>query len=453
MHSTAIVERARYLVGMRALNPFLGLLITAAACTPPAPGVPVPATAECVVVDESARPRVDVGVIRPGESDRFEVDVAAAQVYETLVRVDCTGGVIAGLAADWAGEGRTWRFDIRRGASFTDGTPVNARTLAAALSTLPAFGAVVAAGEYDLRITLQREADVRIFARRELAVQRTGGAGRLSGTGRYEPAFDARSRVLHLIARNSAERPHAVRTQKSAPDTIMVRTFGRDLRAAVDAEVDVLVTNDIPTIEYARARSGYIVAPLTWSRTYVLATAAGGHSVGAVPSTAFPTALVGATARPALPPFWWSACESSFQARTADSADAARAAGTDGRILFLRTDPVARSIAERITALARGRAPEWLASRLSNDAPPVAAGVDEADLVEALRTRKPLAIVAMLPRVEHGGCAASATEPYFMLLSEWRVTPLVETRDDLVYRAGIGHVTVDADGTLQFGRR
>lgn len=68
-----------------------------------------------------------------------------------------------------------------------------------------------------------------------------------------------------------------------------------------------------------------------------------------------------------------------------------------------------------------------------------------------MRERSSLAIVTPLPRVAHDGCAGSIMELYGPLIPGWRVTPLIDTRDDLVYRSGIGRVTVDADGTLRFG--
>ena len=48
-------------------------------------------------------------------------------LYETLVRVDCSGRVEPGLASAWEAYdgGRYWVFQIRDGAMFWDGTPVD----------------------------------------------------------------------------------------------------------------------------------------------------------------------------------------------------------------------------------------------------------------------------------------------------------------------------------------
>ena len=48
--------------------------------------------------------------------------------YETLVRIDCAGRMLPGLAATWSGsdDGRRWTLTLRDGARFWDGTPVTA---------------------------------------------------------------------------------------------------------------------------------------------------------------------------------------------------------------------------------------------------------------------------------------------------------------------------------------
>ena len=50
--------------------------------------------------------------------------IAFRHLYETLLRVDCTGALRPGLAESWTSEegGRAWRFTLREGAAFWDGT-------------------------------------------------------------------------------------------------------------------------------------------------------------------------------------------------------------------------------------------------------------------------------------------------------------------------------------------
>lgn len=55
---------------------------------------------------------------------------------ETLVTVDAEGEMLPGLATEWStADGRVWRFRLREGATFHDGTPVTAEAAAAALTT------------------------------------------------------------------------------------------------------------------------------------------------------------------------------------------------------------------------------------------------------------------------------------------------------------------------------
>ena len=405
-----------------------------------------------MVVADSARSRITLGLADAPTPGTFEDPVTGPQLYETLVRVDCMGRVGSGLAVGWSsGNGRDWQFEIRSGASFSDGTPVNARSVATALSTLPVFAGVSALGEYDLRVMLAESTDVSLFARRYVAVRRSDGAGTPMGTGAYTLSPGPRDRALVLALRSSPARPSADVARASVPDTIVVRAFGTDLRRAIDAGVDLLVTHDAAVIAYARARSGYLVEPLTWSSTYVLAATGDADGHADVPADAFPSAVVGAAARPAQPPFWWDGCAAVLEAGDHVAPEPAGiTVGQTGRILFLREDPVARAIAERIAALARGRAPQWLASRLASHAAPTAVGVDAAELRGALEDGGALAVVTRVRRVEHAGCNPDSALEYAPLL-HWQLTPLIDVRDDLVYRAGIGRVTVDADGTLRFG--
>ena len=429
----------------------LAALVAVAACTTATPRATVPAVSDCVVVEDTARPRITIGIAAAPAPGTFDDPVTGPQMYETLVRVDCMDRVVGGLAVGWSSDdGRDWQFEIRRGASFFDGTPVNARSVAAALRTLPHFAGVAAMAEYDLHVMLAEPSDVRLFARRYLAVRRSVGAGTPTGTGTYVPLSDSRDRALTLVARSSPG-PSTESARAPAPDTIVVRAFGTDLRRAIDAGVDLLVTHDAATIAYARARSGYRIEPLTWSTTYVLATTVVGDGPADVPADAFPSTVVGAAARPAQQPFWWDGCGAALEAIDYFApAPGSITVGQTGHILFLRDDPVARAIAERITALARGRAPEWLAGRLASRAAPTAVGVSPAELRAALEDGSALAVVTRVRRMEHGGCNPDSALEYAPLM-HWHLTPLIDVRDDLVYRAGPGRVTVDADGTLRFG--
>src|SRR5690606_35266649 len=145
-----------------------------------------------------------------------------AQVYESLLELDCAGVLRPGIARDWSSDDRlTWRFSIAPGHTFHDGTPVTARTIAQAWTedrVVPLVSRVVAAGDHDLRITLRSPADARVFADPALSAARPSATGMPVGTGRYRAVTDDGARVLRLH-RRERERSAA------APDTIVVREY------------------------------------------------------------------------------------------------------------------------------------------------------------------------------------------------------------------------------------
>ena len=427
----------------------------AGACAPDPPAVPLPQPSACVVADDVARPRIMFGVSSAGgeatggsgdllRTAHSAADVAAALIARTLVRVDCTGRVTPGLAETWStADGRSWRFHIGSGMTFTDGTAVNARSVAAALSAAapPLLAAVAVVSEDDIDITLRETSTVRSFAAAELAVVRRPHDGWPAGTGRYLVDSTGAAGVLRLVARPADGSGAAAH----APDTIDIRTFGTDSRAAIDDRVDAILSGDAATLAYAEARGGYVFAPLPWSRTYVLASVPA--AVTTTPDAAgdFGAEVVRTTARAAEPPFWWRACM--------PEAGISPPRPADDRVVYHRDDTTARGIAERIAALTRGRAPAWLAARLPGTSGPLAAvGVSASELLDALRGRGARLVVISLPRVHHAGCAGS-NAPFFERFDGWALLPLIDTREHLIHRGNIGRVTAAADGTIRFGTR
>jgi hypothetical protein len=86
----------------------------------------------------------------------------------------------------------------------------------------------------------------------------------------------------------------------------------------------------------------------------------------------------------------------------------------------------------------------------------VSRALSRAELVDAALTRADLAVVTHLPRVTYEGCASVFADPQagaLLSLPGWRVTPLVDTREHLIHRPGIGRVRVAGDGTIRFGAR
>lgn len=441
----------------------VALLLSTSGCRPPtADPDPLPASDACIVVDDTARARITIGiagaVTPPSMPQRG--DLAGAQLFDTLVRLDCTGSVIPGLADAWSTDDSvTWRFTIARDATFSDGAAVTASSVVESWAARQVqFASVTAIGS-ELRAVLRSAAGAALFARPDLAITRPadgrpGAGGWPAGTGAYRLDTIGAS-MLRLLAR---------RPGPAAPDTIDVRYFRGDPRNALDAGVDVIVTGDAAALSYAHARPGYRTTPLPWKSTYVLAThstrgTAGGAGSGERSDVEPPGAddLAGlardaapGVSRRAMSPFWWQECVLP--------APAPGRSSTDGLILYEQGDDVARRLAERVTALAwpRADAPAWLRAALGTySAPPVSQAVSRADLVDAVRTRAGL-VVASLPRSPHDGCAAITADSHIEALLSFpgrHITPLVDTREHLIHRSGVGRVRVDADGTIRFGAR
>ena len=110
---------------------------------PPAPPAPAPAAAPaaagaaCLLDAGRGGRGPTVTVALTDSVDPVHVPVPRndaerlvfGQLYETLVRVDCEGHAVPGLAASWSSSdgGRRWTLTLRDQAQFWDGAPVTAR--------------------------------------------------------------------------------------------------------------------------------------------------------------------------------------------------------------------------------------------------------------------------------------------------------------------------------------
>src|SRR5207249_3316783 len=130
--------------------PALLAALLAAACragppgAAPAPALPAPGAAPsdttCRLAPGPAAKRDTVAValaepieathapLARNDAERF----VFAELYETLIRVDCAGRVLPGLAQSWEASGDRWTFTLRDDARFWDGAPVTARDVVAA---------------------------------------------------------------------------------------------------------------------------------------------------------------------------------------------------------------------------------------------------------------------------------------------------------------------------------
>ena len=129
-----------------------------------------------------------------------------------------------------------------------------------------------------------------------------------------------------------------------------------DPRDLLDAGVDLLLTRDPATLDYAATLPHFQLVPLAWQRTHVLLTP--GRS-GSSPSLsedarqALADDAVRGEARGAQGPFWW---ESVPDCQVATCSRLQRQPPTP-RIVYDANDGAARDLAERFVGLARASGP------------------------------------------------------------------------------------------------
>ncbi len=401
------------------------LVSSAAACArapePAAPDLPTPVADPCIVAGDPRRTRdtLDVVLDPPPSlaplphsgSDWF----VAVHVYETLVRLDCAGAPRPGLAASWErdSDGRVWTFILRNDATLWDGSALTAGAIVpqwrhrppqAARLTLGGVTAIEAAGERGIRLRFAQPADSApaLLADPGLAPIVGSEDGIEMGAGAWRPDTAAGALSALLPARGATHHRPVVR----------VVPRSRDLRDALDAGADLMVTADPGTLAYARSRPELATLPLPWGRTYVLlsprpfepATADGFR-------TSLARDVVREDARPAEPPYWWNApCVPS-------STSLATTGATDSRLLYPAGDLPAAALAARLVALGavgpRG----------------AAQAVPRPELLARLDSGRLAGAVLAMPRAPPLACSGPPKS-----LAGWSVVPLVDTRAHLVAR-------------------
>jgi hypothetical protein len=326
-------------------------------------------------------------------------------LFENLIRLDCRGTAHPGVAESWTPENSGWVFRIRNGAA-----PLPLADTAAA----SAFG-IDSAFELDdrrVRIVMhggRRDSVPRFLADPALALIRS-------------PASD----------RTVDERGLTIPARGDLPAIDFWSALGRDGRDLLDHGADLLVTRDPALLDYAARQSEFVVFPLSWDRTYVLWQPPGTQPIGAhlqdeAVRASLATEAVRASAQPAQPPFWWS---DSTGCRLDPSAPKTRLAPPV--IVYSTDDEVARGLAERLVALARG-GPQLRT-----------AGLPARDFPAAVQTRSEWGYILALPRHSLNPCRSWADLP-----AGGTIQPLIDTRAHAVVRKGSPPLTVDWDGTVR----
>jgi hypothetical protein len=283
-----------------------------------------------------------------------------------------------------------------------------AQALAAARALRPLTGidSVQAVGGRQVRVFLSSTdtSGIHILADPGLAIVDTTAWAALAG-GVSIPAVDSLPEIDFLLA-----------------------PLG-DPRDVLDRGVDLMVIRERSVLEYAAGRPEFQSFPLPWTRTYVLIQAPGSpvlQIAGTEPErTSLARDAVPVDARPAESPEWWSREACSGEA----PPDSTRPLVAP-RVAYLRGDEVARSLAERVVAVA-GRGVRLRTLALDSDA-----------LGTALLAGSEQAYVLALPRQTLVHCAED-------LPAGWPVQPLIDTRAHAIVRNGSPPLTVDWDGTVR----
>lgn len=422
-----------------------------AVSAPMGPGQPEPARDAIVTVGLTER--VDIAhAPRPtNDSERL----VFAQLYETLVRVDCTGRVVSGLAAAWRLEvdQRTWIVTLRADARFSDGARVTSADVRTSW-TRP--------GENALRPEVARlvesiaETDDRTLA---IRLPRAGGDMPFPlahpDLAIAKPVSGSPWPLGTRAGLAAGGRAPAITVTRDAVERLRFLVAPGDPRDLLDRGVDLLLTRNRAALDYAGALPSLQSTPLAWERTHVLLSPGrvrGGPALSDDQREALARDAVRGEARGARGPFWWQGLAGCGV--TPVAAPTGRSVFTP-RILYDADDPVARDLAERFVGLVRagtpGAAP--VLDVLLPDRPrrtyQRATGLTGAALAEARRLTTDAGQVLAIDSHPIDPCAElqrlADAVPWF---DPETIVPLVETRRYAVVRRGRIRITTESNGGL-----
>src|SRR5688572_9209503 len=288
----------------------------------PRPPSPVQTFPDCALIAESGQPITTVALgdridssNAPHPSNESE-RLLFRQLYETLVRVDCTGRVSSGLAASWRLDenGRTWIVTLRENARFVDGTPVTAADVRASwirngtgdelqphVSRLvQSIGTV---GDRVIAITLRTlRVDVPVaLAHPDLAIARRVADSRW-------PLGTRSSRIAPEGDPPVAGAATMITVPRRNLSTIRFLVAPGDPRDLLDGGVELLLTRDRAALEYAATLPQFQSVPLAWQRIHVLLTPGRSRSSPSLSEQsrqAIADDAVRGEAQAARGPFWW----------------------------------------------------------------------------------------------------------------------------------------------------
>jgi hypothetical protein len=355
------------------------------------------------------------------------------QMYETLVRVDCEGHAVPGLAASWRFDdaAQKWIVTLRQNARFTNDAPVTAMSVVSSWTSgveiRPELRllvrSIMAIDDQTLEIELQssRPDAVLALAHTDLAI--AAGVSSAWPLGTLSTTVD--SSAASMI------------TLRHLQDNTTMRFLiaaGRDGRDLLDRGVDVLLTHDPRTLNYAATLPQFQTAPLPWQQTHILLTplqAPAASAFSPEERRSLAQDAVRGEARGAEGPFWW---ESLPDCEVDSPQQPLVASPTPSRIVYEADDNVGQELAERLVGIGKYSR----ASGLTNDA-----------MAQALRRGNESAYILSVNRRPLDPCREMQ-----VLLSNARwidphsIVPLVDTRLHAIVRRGRQHLSTEWDGTI-----
>jgi len=426
---------------------------------------------ECALISPTGDPIASVGLtdrVDPSHAPRptnASERLLFGDLYETLVRVDCMGRVRPGLASSWRIEPRftptdsntrRWTVTLRENAHFADGTPVTAAAVRASWShdgvrdpsrrfVSRLLNWVDVVDDRTLAIQLDSpwfEAPVAL-AHPDLAVAR-----RVADSP-WPLGTRSRSLAATGAVRGSALSELVVRRDSLPPLRFLVAPG--DPRDLLDAGVDLLLTRDPATLDYATTLPHLQRVPLAWQRTYIFLTAGRSSRSPALSEEARQALAADAVrgeARGAQGPVWFESAVCQPVPMGGRSPHI-----PTPRVVYDATDPVARDLAERFVALAGASGPAATAflDAVLPDRPRRAFERATGLTGEALaRARFQGTDAGYILSVEsrpldpcHDTFALKDSVPWART-----ILPLVDTRLQAVVRRGRSGLTTDFDGSV-----
>ena len=420
-----------------------------------------PSQPDCAIA-EDGEPIASVGVsepVNPAHAPRPANDaerLVFRQLYDTLVQVDCMGHLRAGLAVSWqlAADGR-WIVGLRDDARFADGTPVTPNDVVASWSRnselRPEVRRIVESVtiiDGGIAIALRRRSadGPTALAHADLAIAKpaTDSAWPMGTRGARIATDGEKSRIKGATVLTV--------TRADAPPLRIVSASG-DARDLLDDGVDLLLSRDRATLDYARTLPQMQLVPLAWQRVRVL-LAPGRRRTASMPSDQTRQVLaadaIRGESRGAQEPFWWQSIDGCDVA----SSPSPRSSLVP-RITYDAGDGAARDLAERLVALVRGSGTAtatWL-EMLLPDRPrrsfQRAVGLTGTALAQALRVGGDAGYVVSVESRPLDACrelqALMDAAPW---LDPGTIMPLVETRQHAIIRRGRSGIAADWDGGL-----